>query len=135
MKPDLIETSAIGAGAPGVDAKDTNSSNSGPQLTILYLEGVTVTFDGIKALNNINLLIYERELRCVIGPNGAGKTTMMDVITGKTQPNSRRVIVGKDLDVLRLATPRMGSAGGGGTFPKPTAGSRPRVGANHELAM
>src|SRR3979411_3261000 len=106
MKPDLIETSAIGAGAPGVDAKDT--SNPGPQSTILYLEGVTVTFDGIKALNNINLLIYEGELRCVIGPNGAGKTTMMDVITGKTKPDSGSAFFGPTLDLtpLRAREPR-----------------------------
>src|SRR5258707_15670581 len=135
MKPDLIETSAIGAGAPGVDAKDTNSSNSGPQLTILYLEGVTVTFDGIKALNNINLLIYERELRCVIGPNGAGKTTMMDVITGKTKPDSGRVILGKDLDLLRLDDARIASARVGRKFQKPTLFERQPVWGNFQLPM
>ena len=54
---------------------------------ILYIEGLTVSFDGFKALNDLNLYIDEGELRCIIGPNGAGKTTMMDVITGKTRPD------------------------------------------------
>src|SRR3979411_3475474 len=108
MKPDSVETSAIGSGAPGADAKDSNSSTPGPQRTILYLEGVTVTFDAIKALNNINLMIYEGELRCVIGPNGAGKTTMMDVITGKTKPDSGSAFFGPTLDLtpLRAREPR-----------------------------
>ncbi|HNE17477.1 MAG TPA: ATP-binding cassette domain-containing protein, partial [Rhodocyclaceae bacterium] len=54
---------------------------------ILYLEDITVSFDGFKALNSLNLSIDSGELRCIIGPNGAGKTTMMDVITGKTRPD------------------------------------------------
>jgi urea transport system ATP-binding protein len=135
MKPDLVEKSAIGSVAPGADAKDTNSSTPGPQRTILYLEGVTVTFDAIKALNHINLMIYEGELRCVIGPNGAGKTTMMDVITGKTKPDSGRVILGKDLDLLRLDEPRIASAGVGRKFQKPTVFERHPVWENLELAM
>ena len=59
---------------------------------ILYLEGVTVSFDGFKALNDLNLYINDGELRCIIGPNGAGKTTMMDVITGKTKPDAGSVV-------------------------------------------
>ena len=58
---------------------------------ILYLEDITVSFDGFKALNNLTLYIDDGELRCIIGPNGAGKTTMMDVITGKTHPDSGSV--------------------------------------------
>ena len=85
MKPVVMPTSTFGSGAPDAD-RAPDFPTPDPRRTILYLEGVTVTFDGIKALNNVNLLIYERELRCVIGPNGAGKTTMMDVITGKTNP-------------------------------------------------
>ena len=56
--------------------------------SILYLDGISVSFDGFKALNNLSLTIDAGELRCVIGPNGAGKTTMMDVITGKTRPDA-----------------------------------------------
>jgi urea transport system ATP-binding protein len=54
---------------------------------LLYLEGISVSFDGFKAINDLNLYIKEGELRCIIGPNGAGKTTMMDIITGKTRPD------------------------------------------------
>src|SRR5260370_6466005 len=96
MKPVVIKTTTFGSGAHDGD-KAPDSPTPDPHRTILYLEGVTVTFDAIKALNNVNLLIYEGELRCVIGPNGAGKTTMMDVITCKTKPHSGPVILGKDL--------------------------------------
>ncbi len=58
--------------------------------TLLYLDGVTVTFDGFRALNALSLTLEEGEMRAVIGPNGAGKTTMMDVITGKTRPDYRQ---------------------------------------------
>ena len=61
----------------------------------LYLEDITVSFDGFKALNNLNLAIDAGELRCIIGPNGAGKTTMMDVITGKTRPDSGKAFFGR----------------------------------------
>jgi urea transport system ATP-binding protein len=67
--------------------------------TILYVEGVTVSFDGFRALNNLNLYIDEGELRCIIGPNGAGKTTMMDVITGKTKPDAGSVYFGQQINL------------------------------------
>ena len=63
--------------------------------SIIYLEGVTVDYDGFKALNNLNFIVNHRELRVVIGPNGAGKTTLLDVISGKTKPVAGRVIFGK----------------------------------------
>jgi len=66
---------------------------------ILYLEDVTVSFDGFRALNALSLAIDDGELRCVIGPNGAGKTTMMDVITGKTRPTAGRVFYGQSIDL------------------------------------
>jgi urea transport system ATP-binding protein len=134
MKPVVMPTSTFGSGAPDAD-RAPDFPTPDPRRTILYLEGVTVTFDGIKALNNVNLLIYERELRCVIGPNGAGKTTMMDVITGKTKPDSGRVILGKDLDLLRLDEPMIASAGVGRKFQKPTVFERHPVWENLELAM
>src|SRR4051794_29729763 len=62
---------------------------------ILYLDGISVSFDGFKALNNLSLTIDDGELRCIIGPNGAGKTTMMDVITGKTRPDSGTAFFGQ----------------------------------------
>src|SRR5260370_7633060 len=119
MKAVVIQTTTFGWGAPDGD-KAPDSPTPDPHRTILYLEGVTVTFDAIKALNNVNLLIYEGELRCVIGPNGAGKTTMMDVITGKTKPDSGRVILGTHLDLFRLTKPQTAHARQSRKFQKPT---------------
>src|ERR1700746_394014 len=62
---------------------------------ILYLEDVSVSFDGFRALNKLSVTMDSGELRCIIGPNGAGKTTMMDVITGKTKPDDGRVFLGQ----------------------------------------
>jgi urea transport system ATP-binding protein len=62
------------------------------QTSLLYLDGVTVTFDGFRALNSLSLIIEPGEMRAIIGPNGAGKTTMMDVITGKTRPDAGDVL-------------------------------------------
>src|SRR5690349_23046472 len=69
---------------------------------ILYLEDITVSFDGFRALNKLNLDISVGELRCIIGPNGAGKTTMMDVITGKTRPTSGSAYFGQTIDLTRM---------------------------------
>ena len=102
---------------------------------ILYLEDVTVSFDGFKALNKLSLAIDEGELRCVIGPNGAGKTTMMDVITGKTKRQSGRVFLGQTIDLARMDEPSIARIGVGRKFQKPTVfGSHP-VWENLELAM
>jgi urea transport system ATP-binding protein len=131
---DLVAASLGESRAPEAQAKEGDPSTGGPHRAILYLEGVTVTFDAIRALDNVNLLIYEGELRCLIGPNGAGKTTMMDVITGKTKPDSGRVILGKDLDLLRLAEPAIASAGVARKFQKPTVFERHLVWENLELA-
>jgi urea transport system ATP-binding protein len=67
---------------------------------ILYLEDVSVSFDGFKAINKLSLDIAPGELRCIIGPNGAGKTTMMDIITGKTRPDEGQVFFGSTIDLL-----------------------------------
>src|SRR3978361_642502 len=69
---------------------------------ILYLDDITVSFDGFKALNALSLSISAGELRCIIGPNGAGKTTMMDVITGKTRPDAGKAFFGSTIDLLRM---------------------------------
>jgi urea transport system ATP-binding protein len=87
---------------------------------ILYLEGITVSFDGFKALNDLSLSIDNGELRCIIGPNGAGKTTMMDVITGKTRPDSGRAFLGQSLDLTRMSEPHIARAGIGRKFQKPS---------------
>jgi urea transport system ATP-binding protein len=102
---------------------------------ILYLEDVSVSFDGIKALNQLSLAIDNGELRCIIGPNGAGKTTMMDVITGKTKPDSGRVFLGQTIDLTRLDEPKIALAGIGRKFQKPTVFEQHAVWENLDLAM
>jgi urea transport system ATP-binding protein len=105
------------------------------QGTILYVENVTVSFDGFKALNDLTLYIDDGELRCIIGPNGAGKTTMMDVITGKTRPDEGTVFFGQNLDVSRMAEHEIASAGIGRKFQKPTVFPEHTVFENLRLAM
>jgi urea transport system ATP-binding protein len=102
---------------------------------VLYLDGISVSFDGFKALNNLSLTIDAGELRCVIGPNGAGKTTMMDVITGKTRPDEGRAVFGHATDLTRLSEAQIAHAGIGRKFQKPTIFEPLTVFENLELAM
>ncbi len=88
--------------------------------TLLYLDGVTVSFDGFRALNSLSLVLAPGEMRAVIGPNGAGKTTMMDVITGKTRPDQGQVIYRADTDLTRLDEAAIAEMGIGRKFQKPT---------------
>ena len=103
--------------------------------TILYLEDVTVSFDGFRALNKLSMSINAGELRCIIGPNGAGKTTMMDVITGKTSPDSGKVFLGQTIDLTRMNEPAIARTGIGRKFQKPTVFEQHPVWENLELAM
>lgn len=102
---------------------------------ILYIEDVNVSFDGFKAINDLNLYVNDGELRCIIGPNGAGKTTMMDIITGKTKPDSGSVYFGQRIDLLSLSEPEIAQAGIGRKFQKPTVFEEQSVFSNLELAM
>ena len=102
---------------------------------ILYLDGITVAFDGFKALNDLSLTIDDGELRCIIGPNGAGKTTMMDVITGKTRPDAGTAFFGQTIDLSQLTEAEIAHAGIGRKFQKPTVFERHTVFENLELAM
>ena len=102
---------------------------------ILYLEDITVSFDGFRALNKLSLTIDAGELRCIIGPNGAGKTTMMDVITGKTRPDEGTVFFGQTIDLTRLSEPEIAHIGIGRKFQKPTIFENHTVFENLELAM
>jgi len=102
---------------------------------ILYLEDVNVSFDGFKAINGLSLDIAPGELRCIIGPNGAGKTTMMDIITGKTRPDSGTVFFGSTIDLLRHNEPEIASLGIGRKFQKPTVFEQLSVFENLELAL
>jgi urea transport system ATP-binding protein len=102
---------------------------------ILYLDDITVSFDGFKALNALTLSISAGELRCIIGPNGAGKTTMMDVITGKTRPDVGKCFFGSTIDLLRLRENEIASIGIGRKFQKPTVFEHLTVFENLELAL
>ncbi len=102
---------------------------------ILYVEGVTVSFDGFRALNDLSLYVNDGELRCVIGANGAGKTTMMDVITGKTRPDVGQVFFGQSIDLLKMSEPEIAEIGIGRKFQKPTVFEPLSVFHNLELAM
>ncbi|MFZ9336145.1 MAG: urea ABC transporter ATP-binding protein UrtD [Burkholderiaceae bacterium] len=101
----------------------------------LYLDDITVSFDGFKALHALSLTIGVGELRCIIGPNGAGKTTMMDCITGKTRPDSGQVFFGSNIDLLRLSEPEIAQIGIGRKFQKPTVYEPLSVFENLELAL
>jgi urea transport system ATP-binding protein len=102
---------------------------------ILYVDDITVSFDGFRALNKLTLNIAVGELRCIIGPNGAGKTTMMDVITGKTKPDSGRAFFGTNIDLLRLRESEIAGRGIGRKFQKPTVFEHLSVFENLELAL
>jgi urea transport system ATP-binding protein len=100
----------------------------------LYLDGVSVVFDGFRALNSLSLIVEPGELRAVIGPNGAGKTTMMDVITGKTRPTEGVVRFGEE-DLTRLDEARIANLGIGRKFQKPTVFDALTAFENLELAL
>jgi urea transport system ATP-binding protein len=119
------------------DVLTQHGPEGGPDASrgvILYLEDITVSFDGFKALNALTLYIDAGELRCIIGPNGAGKTTMMDVITGKTRPDQGSAWFGQTLDLLSLNEPEIARAGIGRKFQKPTVFSEHTVYENLQLA-
>jgi urea transport system ATP-binding protein len=138
MVPDLtpVEDDALSlSGVASMGHVVTEGEIDTSHGTILYLEDVTVSFDGFRALNALSLTIDVGELRCVIGPNGAGKTTMMDVVTGKTEPDSGKVFLGQALDLTRMSEPAIARAGIGRKFQKPTVFENHPVWENLELAM
>ena len=102
--------------------------------TILYLDGVSVSFDGFKALNELSLYLDKGEMRAIIGPNGDGKTTMMDVITGKTRPDKGTVLFREDVDLTRHDEAEIARLGIGRKFQKPTVFTDHTVFENLELA-
>ena len=149
MTPDLMESMrevrerhearAQQAGASGGDASFGRLLQAGqPDFTqgvALYLDDITVSFDGFRALNKLSLAINVGELRCIIGPNGAGKTTMMDIITGKTRPDKGSVFFGSTIDLLRHNEPQIAQLGIGRKFQKPTVFEQLTVFENLELAL
>ena len=151
MTPDLMEEGARRAAAhaqkhagSATASGDRAASYARPAINgevdvthgrILYLEDVSVSFDGFKAINGLNLDIAPGELRCIIGPNGAGKTTMMDIITGKTRPDSGTVFFGSTINLLRHNEPEIAALGIGRKFQKPTVFEELTVFENLELAL
>ena len=146
MTPELMESGARARAA--YDARIATMTQGGgfgrpvadgevvfTQGVALYLDAVTVSFDGFKALNALSLTIDVGELRCIIGPNGAGKTTMMDCITGKTRPDSGAISFGSNIDLLRLKEPQIAGIGIGRKFQKPTVYEPLTVWQNLELSL
>ncbi|KQU81928.1 urea ABC transporter ATP-binding protein UrtD [Ensifer sp. Root31] len=103
--------------------------------SLLYLDGVSVSFDGFKALNSLSFVIEPGELRAIIGPNGAGKTTMMDIITGKTRPDEGQVFFKGDIDLTKRDEAEIASLGIGRKFQKPTVFESHTIWDNLELAL
>ena len=152
MTPDLMEEGARIREARAARPAPTGKTESGGRKAgfsriatpgevdithgrILYLEDVSVSFDGFKAINKLSLDIAPGELRCIVGPNGAGKTTMMDIITGKTRPDSGTVFFGSTIDLLRHNEPQIAQLGIGRKFQKPTVFEQLSVFENLELAL
>ena len=153
MTPDLLEQGArrIEERRAALQADRSNTESGGRNASgsriatpgevdvthgrILYLEDVSVSFDGFKAINKLSLDIAPGELRCIIGPNGAGKTTMMDIITGKTRPDEGTVFFGSTIDLLRHTEPQIAQLGIGRKFQKPTVFEQLTVFENLELAL
>jgi len=129
------QTARAGEGAAQSIGHRLQSGVDVSHRAILYLEGVTVSFDGFRALNDLSLTLDDGELRCIIGPNGAGKTTMMDVITGKTRPDAGRVFFGQTIDLTRLNESQIAQAGIGRKFQRPTVFETMSVFENMELAL
>jgi len=128
----MISKARSWAGYPRVESQNNIDISHG---VLLYVEGLTVSFDGFKALNNLNLYVDDGELRCLIGANGAGKTTLMDVITGKTRPDDGSVYFGQTHNLLEMTTPNIMSLGLGRKFQKPTVFEAQSVLSNIELSL
>jgi urea transport system ATP-binding protein len=109
--------------------------NLTPHESIVQLEGVTVSFDGFKALNGLTFYVEVGELRVVIGPNGAGKTTLIDVISGKVKPTQGRVVFARDIDLDRLREYEISNLGIGRKFQTPTVFEKHTVRENLELSL
>ena len=102
---------------------------------VLYLDGISVSFDGFKALNDLSLVVEQSEMRAVIGPNGAGKTTMMDVITGRTRPDKGIALFQGDIDLTKRDEAEIANLGIGRKFQKPTVFESHSVEDNLQLAQ
>ena len=109
----------------------TETANPSLTQSLLYLDGVSVSFDGYKALRSLSLMLQPGEMRAIIGPNGAGKTTMMDVITGKTRPDEGEVMFDGRHDLTKLDEAEIATLGVGRKFQKPTVFENHKIGRAH----
>ena len=103
--------------------------------TMLYLDGVSVSFDGFKAINKLSIIVHPAEMLAIIGPNGAGKTTMMDIITGKTRPDDGEVLFDGRTDLTKLDEAAIANLGIGRKFQKPTVFESQTIWDNIEMAL
>jgi urea transport system ATP-binding protein len=127
--------SAPAANTQGLPPLEDPIKSRLPDESILWVDAITVTFDGFRAINDLSLILKKGELRCIIGPNGAGKTTMMDVITGKTRPDKGRVLLtGDSTDLTTLSEYEIARLGIGRKFQRPTVFQGHTVFENLELA-
>jgi urea transport system ATP-binding protein len=131
----MSERSAASIVAKPMRADDTQKRIALMGHSMLWLDDITVSFDGFKALDSLNLVLDPGELRCIIGPNGAGKTTMMDVITGKTRPDRGHVYMdGARIELTRMNEPEIARQGIGRKFQRPTVFEQLSTFENLELA-
>ena len=134
--PVLATTSATDRPSSTDSGSDDPVPAKGHPGIALWVEELTVSFDGFKALDNVNLMLDQGELRCIIGPNGAGKTTLMDVITGKTRPDKGSVFLESRLhDLTQLSECEIADLGVGRKFQRPTVFPQHTVYENCELAL
>ncbi len=126
----MSEVKAVGSGPVASHGEPVLARDS-----MLYLDGVSVSFDGFKALNNLSLNVAPREMRAIIGPNGAGKTTMMDVITGKTRPDTGTLLFDGAVDLTQHDEAAIATLGIGRKFQKPTVFESHTVEDNIVLAL
>jgi urea transport system ATP-binding protein len=125
----------VGPHLEAVPEDPTSDARPAARETVLWVDGVSVSFDGFKALDEVTLTFQRGELRCIIGPNGAGKTTLMDVITGKTRPDQGHVrLVADQVDLTTLSEFRIARLGIGRKFQRPTVFPGHTVAENLELA-
>ena len=120
---------------PVVAAREAEARQKRITSALLYLDGVHVSFDGFHAINNLSLVLGPGEMRAIIGPNGAGKTTMMDIITGKTKPDTGEVFFKGDVDLTQHDEADIASMGIGRKFQKPTVFDSHTIEDNLRLAM
>jgi len=115
----------------GASAEDIDVSRG----VILYVESVSVEFDGFRAIDDLSLSIEDGSLHCIIGPNGAGKTTLLDIITGKTKPDAGEVFLGQSIKLTELSESEIARIGVGRKFQKPTVFENHTLYENLELAL